>query len=74
MVFPWDGLLSSRPISVKRPNETMSKYWTIVLPAALCTIGWLAYTAEGWFGRWAQNLLKLLLNVGAWILNFIFGI
>ena len=52
----------------------MSKYWTIVLPAALCAIGWVAYTAEGWFGKWSQSLLDPLLKLGAWILNFIFGI
>ena len=52
----------------------MSKYWTIVLPAALCAIGWLAYNAGGFCGNWAQGLLNPLLNLGAWILNFIFGI
>ena len=52
----------------------MSKYWTIVLPAALLTVFWVAYNAGGFCGKWIQGLLDPLINLGAWILNLIFGI
>ncbi len=52
----------------------MNKYWTIILPAALLAVFWFAYNAGSFCGNWMQGLLDPLINVGAWILNLIFGI
>ena len=52
----------------------MSKYWTIVLPCALCGVAYYTYTSGGHFSQWFQRLVDLLLWLGKAIANTIFGV
>ena len=52
----------------------LSKYWTIVLPGALCGVVYYAYTTGGYFSQWIQRLVDPLLWLGRAIANTIFGV
>lgn len=52
----------------------MSKYWTIVLPVALCSVVYYAYSNGGYFSRGIQALVDPLLRLAMSIANTIFGV
>ena len=52
----------------------MSKYWTIVLPLAVCSVIYYAYSSGGYFSRGIQYLIDPLLKIVKSIANAIFGV
>ena len=52
----------------------MSKYWTIVLPGALCGVAYYAYHYGGYLSYGIQRVLDPLLRLGRAVVNVIFGV
>ncbi len=51
----------------------MSKYWTIVLPCALCGVGYYGYHSGGYLGNAIQGVIDPLLELGRALANALFG-
>ena len=54
-------------------GDTTSRFWVIVLPAALCGIIYYAYSQTGFFARWIQGIVDPLINLAQAFVNVVFG-
>ena len=52
----------------------MSKYWTFVLPVALCGVAYYAYHYGGYLSYAIQRLIDPLLRLARALANALFGV
>ncbi len=55
-------------------GQPISKFWTIILPAAVIGVIYYGYSTPGFVGRQIQGVVNPLLDLGHSIVGFVFGI
>ena len=55
-------------------GQPISKFWTMLLPAAVMGVIYYGYSSQGFVGRQIQVIVDPLLELGHSIVGFVFGI